>query len=169
MTDAVVALVAFVAMEAVSYLAHRFVMHGAGMGWHRSHHRVLREVGSRWEKNDLFPVTFAAATVLAMAAGTSFPSLRGVYVAGIGVTLYGAAYLFVHDVYIHGRLGRMPRISVCEHLKDAHRIHHLFGGEPYGMLFPIVRAELRTRAATANLDPFKPLTRSVSGSSRSGN
>ena len=33
---------AFVAMEAVSYLAHRFVMHGPGMGLHRSHHRRVR-------------------------------------------------------------------------------------------------------------------------------
>jgi beta-carotene 3-hydroxylase len=138
-----VVLVAFLAMEAVSYLAHRFVMHGPGMGWHRSHHS---RQASRWEKNDLFPVTFAAITVLAMAAGTSFPSLRGVYVAGVGVTLYGLAYLFVHDVYIHGRLGRLPELPVLEHLKDAHRIHHLFGGEPYGMLFPIVPKPLKARA-----------------------
>lgn len=154
MPDVLVVLLAFVAMEAVSYLAHRFVMHGPGMGWHRSHHAVRRSSESRWEKNDLFPVTFAAITVMAMALGTSLPSLRGVFVAGIGVTLYGAAYLFVHDVYIHGRLGRMPTIGVCEHLKDAHRIHHLFGGEPYGMLFPIVPADLRSRAVTATLDPF---------------
>lgn len=152
MGDGAVVLLAFLAMEAVSYLAHRYVMHGPGMGWHRSHHAVRNE--SRWEKNDLFPVVFAALTVLAMAAGTSFPSMRGVFVAGVGVTLYGAAYLFVHDVYIHGRLGRLPRIGLFERLKDAHRIHHLFGGEPYGMLFPIVPRPLRARARSSTLDPF---------------
>lgn len=144
--------IAFVAMEAVSYLAHRFVMHGFGMGWHRSHHR--RSV-SRFEKNDLFPVIFAGGTILAMAAGTTLPSLELLYTVGIGVTLYGASYAFVHDVYIHGRLGRLPAIGLFEWLKESHRIHHLFGGEPYGMLLPIVPKSLRTRASALTTDPFE--------------
>jgi beta-carotene 3-hydroxylase len=152
MTDASVALVAFVAMEAVSYLAHRFVMHGFGMGWHRSHHV---RTASRFEKNDLFPVVFAAVTILAMTAGTTLPSLHALYVVGIGVTLYGAAYAFVHDVYIHGRLGRLPQMALFEHLKASHRIHHLFGGEPYGMLLPIVPKSLRAKAERFESDPFE--------------
>ena len=143
----IIVLVAFVAMEGVSYLAHRFVMHGFGMGWHRSHHSARV---SRFEKNDLFPVMFAAVTVLAMAAGATLPSLHGLYLTGIGVTLYGAAYAFVHDVYIHGRLGRLPVVAPLEWLKDAHAIHHRFGGEPYGMLLPVVPRTLRMRAATAS-------------------
>ncbi len=154
MSSAWVITVAFVAMEAVSYLAHRFVMHGFGMGWHRSHHR--RTV-SRFEKNDLFPVVFAAGTILAMTAGATLPSLRLLYTVGIGVTVYGAAYAFVHDVYIHGRLGRLPQMGLFEWLKESHRIHHLFGGEPYGMLLPIVPRSLRTRAATLVTDPFEPV------------
>ena len=146
-----VVLVAFLAMEGVSYLAHRFVMHGVGMGWHRSHHR--RSV-SRFEKNDLFPVIFAAATILLMTAGTTLPGLRPLFVVGVGVTLYGAAYAFVHDVYIHARLGRLPTLAPMEWLKESHRIHHLFGGEPYGMLLPIVPKSLRRRAAGMKTDPF---------------
>jgi beta-carotene 3-hydroxylase len=153
-----VVLVSFLAMEAVSYLAHRFVMHGVGMGLHRSHHR---RSASRFEANDLFPVSFAAVTVLAMAAGTTRPSLEVLYRAGIGVTAYGLAYAFVHDVYIHGRLGRLPVVAPLEWLRSAHRIHHLFGGEPYGMLLPIVPRGLRERAAmrmaadrpTVSVDP----------------
>ena len=38
MTAVLLAVGAFVAMEAVSALAHRAVMHGPGMVWHRSHH-----------------------------------------------------------------------------------------------------------------------------------
>lgn len=151
MSDLSVVLVAFVAMEAVSYLAHRFVMHGVGMGWHRSHH--VRTAG-RFERNDLFPVVFAATTILAMTAGVTLPSLHLLYVVGIGVTLYGAAYGFVHDVYIHGRLGRLPQIAPLEWLKSSHRIHHLFGGEPYGMLLPIVPKALRERASAFRTDPF---------------
>jgi beta-carotene 3-hydroxylase len=147
-----VVLLSFVAMEAVSYLAHRFVMHGFGMGWHRSHHRRSE---SRFEKNDLFPVVFAGGTVLAMTAGATLPSLHGVYLAGIGVTLYGAAYAFVHDVYIHARLGRLPELAPFEWLKASHRIHHLFGGEPYGMLLPIVPKSLRAKAAAFDTDPLQ--------------
>ena len=144
-----VVLGAFVAMEAVSYLAHRFVMHGPGMGLHRSHH--VRS-GSTFEANDLFPVTFAAVTILAMTAGVTLPSLDVLFTVGVGVTMYGAAYAFVHDVYIHGRLGAwMPRLAVLEWLRSSHEIHHLFGGEPYGMLLPIVPQRLRERAATLSL------------------
>src|SRR3954447_889118 len=149
----ILAAVAFVAMEAVSYLAHRFVMHGFGMGWHRSHHLGGAALMHRdgFEANDLFPVTFAAVTILAMTAGTTLPSVRPLFSVGVGVTLYGAAYAFVHDVYIHERLGRLPRVRVLELLKSAHELHHRFGGEPYGMLFPVVPRTLRERAATATL------------------
>ena len=143
-----IVLLAFLSMEAVSYLAHRFVMHGPGMGLHRSHHRPT---ASRFEANDLFPVTFAAVTILVMAAGATLPSLEVLFRVGVGVTLYGAAYAFVHDVYIHARLGRLPVIAPLEWLKDAHRIHHLFGGEPYGMLLPIVPRQLRERAAQRSM------------------
>ena len=142
---------AFVSMEAVSYLAHRFVMHGPGMGLHRSHHRRSGAT-SRFEANDLFPVGFAAVTILAMTAGTTLPSLDVLFDVGVGVTLYGAAYAFVHDVYIHRRLGSwLPELAPLEWLKSSHEIHHLFGGEPYGMLFPVVRQDLRERAATLSL------------------
>ena len=65
-----IVVAAFFAMEAVSYLAHRFVMHGPGMGLHRSHHRPTP---GRFEANDAFPVLFAAVTILAMTAGTTLP------------------------------------------------------------------------------------------------
>lgn len=141
-----IVVAAFVAMEGVSYLAHRFVMHGPGMGLHRSHHR---RSAARFEANDAFPVAFAGVTILAMTAGATLPSLDVLFDVGVGVTLYGAAYAFVHDVYIHERLGSwVPRLAVLEWLKSSHEIHHLFGGEPYGMLFPIVGRDLRERAST---------------------
>lgn len=127
-------------MEPVTYAAHRWVMHGVGWVLHRSHHRRRR--GS-WEANDWFPVMFAGVTVAAMAAGVG----TLVVPVGIGVTLYGLAYAFVHDVYIHGRLGRLPVLAPLEWLRDAHTIHHLYGREPYGMLCPIVPRELRARVA----------------------
>ncbi len=150
MQTALVAAVSFVVMEPVTYLAHRFVMHGVGWVLHRSHHLPAARA---FEANDAFPVIFAAVTVLAMAAGATLPALRSVEVVGAGVTLYGLAYMFVHDVYIHARLGRMPRSAVLDRLKDAHAIHHLYGGEPFGMLVPVVPRRLRIRAAAVSYDP----------------
>lgn len=139
-----VVLVAFLAMEPATYAAHRWVMHGVGWVLHRSHHRRRAKA---LEANDAFPLLFASATIVAVAAGTRRPGLRPLRSVGAGVTLYGAVYGFVHDLYIHARLGRLPRSAALERLKAAHRIHHLFGGEPYGMLFPFVPAELRAREA----------------------
>lgn len=145
MTWALIAAAAFVVMEPVTYLVHRFVMHGIGWVLHRSHHE---ETGRRLEANDAFPVMFAGTTILALVAGITLPEVAWLVPTGIGVTAYGAAYGFVHDVYIHGRLGRLPfRPRPLEHLKAAHRIHHLFGEEPYGMLAPVVPERLRRRVA----------------------
>ncbi|MDQ1396523.1 MAG: beta-carotene 3-hydroxylase, partial [Acidimicrobiaceae bacterium] len=73
MNSLLTVLVAFVVMEPFTYAAHRWVMHGFGRGWHRSHHA---QPGPGFESNDLFPVVFAAATIIAMAAGTTFPSVH---------------------------------------------------------------------------------------------
>ncbi len=160
MTDVLAALIAgssaFVAMEPITYAAHRFVMHGVGWVLHRSHHH-RRRVSSwrdRFEANDWFPVVFATVTIGAMALGTGLRSASLLVPIGVGVTAYGATYAFVHDVYIHGRLGRLPVLAPLERLRDAHAIHHLFGGEPYGMLCPIVPRDLRERAVSRNVDPL---------------
>lgn len=143
--SAVLVISAFLLMEPVIYLSHRFVFHGFGRAIHLSHHRPQR---SGFELNDLYPLAFASVTMLVMALGASLPALHPLLLVGTGVTLYGAGYLFVHDVYIHRRIGLVKHpIAVLEHLKAAHAIHHLYGGEPYGMLFPVVPADLRDRAA----------------------
>ena len=48
-------------------------------------------------------------------------------------------------------------LAVLDHLADAHRIHHLYNAAPYGMLVPVVPAELRARAALTERDPFVTL------------
>jgi beta-carotene 3-hydroxylase len=161
--DVVVTLAAFVLMEPATYAAHRWVMHGVGWALHRSHHRRRRPtITARWrdqlEANDAFPVMFAAVTILAMAAGTHVSDLFVLVPAAVGVTAYGAAYGFVHDVYIHGRFARLPVFGPFERLRRAHAIHHLYGGEPYGMLCPFVPAELRERSREARFDPLPKRT-----------
>jgi beta-carotene 3-hydroxylase len=144
-------LVGFAAMEPVTYAAHRWLMHGLGYALHRSHH--LAPDGPV-ELNDAFPIGFAALTILAIGAGFSYPDLSPLIWLGAGVTTYGLAYAIIHDVYIHERFGPLPRIEALEYLREAHRIHHLWGGEPYGMLFPIVPDELWERAEDHPGDPL---------------
>ncbi len=133
---------AFVVMEPVTALTHRFVMHGIGLRLHRSHHRRTHR---RVEANDAFPVMFAAVVCIGLWLGFNAPSLSDLVPIGIGVTLYGAAYAIVHDVYIHGRLRVFGdrHIAVLDRLADAHATHHRSNGAPYGMLLPIVPRSAR--------------------------
>lgn len=144
----VVALVAFVGMEGFTYLAHRFVMHGIGWVLHRSHHESSAE---RFEANDVFPCIGAAVAMIGFAVGFNVP-VPSLIAVGAGVTAYGAAYMFVHDIYIHGRLGQLPEWSALERLRRAHAIHHLFKGEPFGMLLPVLPVRWRSLAVTVDAD-----------------
>ena len=132
-------------MELVSYATHRWVMHGPGMNWHRSHHAPA--VG-RFERNDLFPLCFSAVGVTLFALATVGPRVDGLFWVGAGVTAYGFVYMVVHDVCIHGRLKvPIPSSRYFEWVRDAHRVHHVTGGEPYGMLLPLVPGPSARRAA----------------------
>jgi beta-carotene 3-hydroxylase len=148
------AVVAFALMEPVTALVHRFVMHGVGDRLHRSHHRPSR---ARFEANDAFPVMFAAIVLVGLYVGFNAPGWADLVPVGVGVTLYGAAYAVVHDVYIHGRLRWFGerRPATLERLAQAHRVHHLYGGAPYGMLVPVVPAHLRDRATRTDRDPLR--------------
>jgi beta-carotene 3-hydroxylase len=153
-TSLIVALAVWLGMEPLTYLAHRRLMHGRrGYGWHRSHHAPGAH---RFEGNDLFPLVFAAATVGVMAVGTWVDGLPVLVPVTVGVTLYGFSYLLVHDVFIHRRIPLLPRhLGPVDRLREAHRIHHLYGGEPYGFLFPLVPKGLRERAARTTFDPLE--------------
>jgi beta-carotene 3-hydroxylase len=135
---AVQAAVAFAAMEPVAYAAHRWLMHGPGIGWHESHHRPRR---GPFERNDLYPVTFGALTVTAMAIGAARPGARSLLAVGAGVTAYGAAYGLVHDGLVHRRIPAVHQLTsrwpAAGRLARAHRRHHADRGEPFGMLLPL--------------------------------
>lgn len=141
--------VSFVAMELVSYATHRWVMHGVAIGWHRSHHQPGQ---GGWERNDLFPLVFSTVGVLGFALASYGPAIWPLFWVATGITLYGVAYAYVHDVFIHERLRLpVPRLRYFAWLRESHRVHHLFGGEPYGMLFPVVPRDLREAAERRSL------------------
>ena len=148
MSEAVLFLGAFLAMEAAAAVSHRLVMHGRGYAWHGAHHRPRT---GRFDANDLFPLVFAIITIVVIAIGSAVPSLRALAWIGAGVTAYGAAYFVVHDVCIHGRLFGRPlgRRGYLRYVRRAHRVHHATGAEPFGFLLP-VRSRRRRETFTPN-------------------
>lgn len=131
----------FTGMEGVSYLSHRYLMHGVLWNLHQSHHT---ERTGLLEKNDFFPLLFATPAAALIAAGLVWPQAWVALAAGIGATLYGAAYSLVHDGVIHRRFPvPLPRWRMLEQIRRAHLVHHATGGEPYGMFH--VRRDIRER------------------------
>ena len=134
----------FLAMEAVSYASHRWVMHGIAFSWHRSHHLPA---SGRFEKNDRFPIAFSALGFGLFLIAAMGPARATVFWVAVGVTAYGVAYLFVHELCIHRRLPiRVGKGPYWRWLRDSHQVHHRFSGEPYGMLLPFVSHSRRESA-----------------------
>jgi beta-carotene ketolase (CrtW type) len=122
-------------MEVFAWGAHKYVMHGWGWGWHRSHHEPQ---SGAFETNDLYALTFAIIVMALFAAGLRFEPL---WWAAVGISVYGGIYAFVHDIMVHQRLGLrwVPRRGYPKRLLQAHRLHHAVrgkeGGVSFGFLF----------------------------------
>ncbi|HEX8415605.1 MAG TPA: sterol desaturase family protein [Sphingomicrobium sp.] len=138
-----------IAMEIFAMLVHRYVMHGIGWSWHRSHHEPRT---SRLERNDLYAIVFAALSVIPFLLADRWPLLRQV---GVGLLLYGVLYTLLHDGLVHRRLPlmRSPRNRYLKRLVQAHRLHHAVrereGAVSYGFLYapPVQRLVGRLRAS----------------------
>lgn len=135
-----VATAAFVAMELVTYAAHRWIMHGPLENLHNGHHRnAARSVPKRGlESNDVFPLAFSIVVMAGLWVGFNVDGMSWLVAVCAGVTMYGVAYTLVHDGVIHGRIPGMSRIAspTAERLTAAHHTHHRTNAEPYGMLWP---------------------------------
>ncbi len=130
-----IVLATVIAMEIVATGVHRYVMHGFGWSWHRSHHEPRTGL---LEANDLYALVFASIRLLFFAAGT------GVILpwwVGLGMSVYGALYALLHDGLVHRRLpvGKPPRKGYIKRLVQAHRLHHTSrireGGISFGFLY----------------------------------
>ena len=123
----------FVAMEAVTWLTHRFVMHGFLWYLHRDHHQI--EPGF-FEKNDLFAFIFAVPSFLMIYFGT-YHDMWWLQAIGFGVMAYGFAYFLVHDVIIHQRFKWFSRSNntYVRAIRWAHKMHHKHLGKQHGESF----------------------------------
>ncbi len=131
-----ITLATFCLMEPITWLTHRFVMHGFLWYLHEDHHQKGEGF---FEKNDAFFIIFAVPSWLCIMLG----SMHGAYWVvsiGAGIAMYGFAYFLVHEIIIHQRFKLFTRSNnrYIKAIRWAHKMHHKHlnkeEGESFGML-----------------------------------
>lgn len=131
-----ITLAVFILMEAITWLTHRYVMHGFLWYLHEDHHQ---KGSGFFEKNDAFFIIFAIPSWLCIMLG-SMNELYWVVSIGAGIAMYGFAYFLVHEIIIHQRIKLFTRSNnrYIRAIRWAHKMHHKHlhkeEGESFGML-----------------------------------
>ena len=131
-----ITLLTFVLMEGITWLTHRYVMHGFLWFLHEDHHQKSPGI---FEKNDAFFLIFAIPSWLCIMLGLQ-NQLYWVAAIGSGIAMYGLAYFIVHEVIIHQRFKWFTRSNntYVRTIRWAHKMHHKHlykeEGESFGML-----------------------------------
>ena len=113
-------------------------MHGFLWVLHKDHHD--RSNHSPFEKNDFFFLIFAVPGSFFIIFGSQIGIDFFLFWIGIGITLYGAAYFFVHDLFIHQRVKVLKKTKnpYLLGIRRGHKVHHKQldkeDGECFGML-----------------------------------
>lgn len=125
-------------MECVAWFAHKYLMHGYLWNLHRDHHK--KESYHFFEKNDYFFLIFGVPGVILILLG-SWDGFGVKFWMGVGISLYGFAYFFVHDIFIHQRFKILSNSNFIylRAIRRAHKMHHKHlnreDGECFGMLW----------------------------------
>nr|AAM77007.1 beta-carotene hydroxylase [Vitis vinifera] len=127
---------AAVGMEFWARWAHKALWHASLWHMHESHHRP-RE--GPFELNDVFAIINAVPAISLLSYGLFNKGLvPGLcFGAGLGITVFGMAYMFVHDGLVHRRfpVGPIANVPYLRKVASAHQLHHSdkFNGVPYGL------------------------------------
>lgn len=138
LTNVLIVLVAFISMEAVAWFTHKYIMHGLLWSLHKDHHK--KESSGFFEHNDFFFLIFALPGIAGLFIGMQ-EDYNWLFWAGLGITIYGAAYFLVHDIFIHQRfkIFRNSDNRYFKAIRRAHKMHHKHidkkEGECFGMLW----------------------------------
>lgn len=127
-----------VGMEMYARWAHKYLWHENKLGWtlHKSHHEPRT---GPFEANDIYAVMNAAPAIFLCGYGFLRPDVIGglCFGTGLGITLFGISYMFVHDGLVHKRfpVGPIANLPVLKKVAVAHQMHHSekYGGVPFGM------------------------------------
>jgi beta-carotene 3-hydroxylase len=114
-------IVGFAIMEMSGWFIHKFIMHGPLWGIHKTHHQPSK---SFFELNDLFSLLFGSIAVILIFLGVEKLDYR--FWVGIGISIYGLLYFFIHDVLVHRRLKwfERPKNKFLLGILKAHQAHH---------------------------------------------
>jgi beta-carotene 3-hydroxylase len=128
----------FLLMECVTWLTHKYIMHGLMWYFHADHHQPKYE--NTFERNDIFFVIFAIPSIVLFYFGVQ-GGFNELFFVACGITLYGICYFMIHDVLIHQRFKwfKNTKNKYLIGLRKAHKVHHKHlgkeHGECFGMLF----------------------------------
>jgi beta-carotene 3-hydroxylase len=111
----------FILMEVFGWAIHKYIMHGPLWSIHKTHHRSSKYF---FELNDLFSLLFGSIAVALILKGVSDFDYR--FWVGLGISLYGMLYFFLHDVLIHRRMKwfQKPKNGFLIGILKAHQAHH---------------------------------------------
>ena len=132
----IAALFTFCLMEGITWLTHKYVMHGFLWNLHEDHHQPHNNI---FEKNDAFFLIFAIPSWLCIMLGLQHNNYLAAGI-GFGIAMYGFAYFIVHEVIIHQRIKWFTRSNnrYIKAIRWAHKMHHKHLGkeesESFGML-----------------------------------
>ena len=136
----------FIFMEGIAWFTHKYIMHGFLWNLHKSHHKVHKHF---FEMNDLFAVIFSIPSILIIYIVYSYESYSILKYFGIGIFLYGVAYIIFHDIIVHRRIKINFKIN-SEYMKrimNAHYVHHKVhtkeGAKAFGFLFAPKKYDVR--------------------------
>ena len=133
-----VVIASVIGMEVFAWAIHKYVMHSKwGWGWHESHHT---DTHGPFERNDLYAVCFSVIAAGLFIWGMSWPPA---FFIGVGLSIYGLLYAFVHDGLVHQRWPFFVKVrgKYMKRLVQAHRIHHATHGRDGAVSFGFLYAE----------------------------
>ena len=129
-----ITLITFILMECVTWLTHKYVMHGFMWYFHEDHHQPRYQ--NAFERNDVFFIIFAVPSILLFYFGLQ-GGLNYKFFIGLGILFYGIAYFLIHDVLIHQRFKwfKNTKNKYLIGLRKAHKVHHKHLGKEEGECF----------------------------------
>ncbi len=145
-------LLSFIAMELVAWLTHKYVMHGFLWKLHHDHHR--KDHDNVMERNDFFFLIFATPGILLIYFGMKSSTFDPLLWIGLGISLYGLAYVLMHDIFIHQRIKILTRTDnfYLRAVRKAHKMHHKHlereNGECFGMLWAPPKYVIEAKRST---------------------
>jgi beta-carotene 3-hydroxylase len=111
----------FALMEVFGWAIHKYLMHGPLWSIHKTHHQPSKTI---FELNDLFSLLFGSIAIGLILVGVSELDYR--FWIGVGISVYGMLYFFLHDVLIHRRMKwfQKPKNRFLHGIFRAHQAHH---------------------------------------------